>query len=101
MQPEITGYKVTVVMEAIDGMFYASAPGVGSIYIEEASLDKALELVQEAVTSILEAREELDERITESNEFIEVLREPFDKLTPKAKTSTLPMEGRFQIPVFV
>lgn len=97
MKSKIKGYKVSIYIEKIDDMYYATAPGVGSIYIEEDSFDKALEHAKEAVMSILDARLTTGHLITESNEYIEVIREKMPErqdicesylfYTPKRKPS--------------
>lgn len=97
MRGEIKGYKVRIYIEKKDDMYYATAPGVGSVYIEEDSLDKALELAKDAVMSILDARLATGNTITESNEHVEVVREKMPEqqefceshfqYTPKRKSS--------------
>jgi len=74
-QTKIKGYKVAVIIEEVGGLYYASAPGIGLVYIEEKSLEKALELAKDAVISIIDARSAVGEEITEGNEYLEVIRD--------------------------
>jgi predicted RNase H-like HicB family nuclease len=69
----VKGYIVAIIIKKIDGLYYASAPGIGSIFIEEKSAEKALELAKNAVTSIIDARLEMGNEITEDNEYLEVI----------------------------
>jgi hypothetical protein len=72
---KIQGYEVAILIEEIDGMFYATAPGIGSVYIEEDSSEKALQLGKKAVTDILDARRAIGKEITEENDHLKIIRD--------------------------
>ncbi len=78
---KIKGYKITILIEEIGGLYYASAPGIGSIYIEEKSVEKAIELAKDAVISILDARRAMEREIIEGNEYLEVIYNDFEETT--------------------
>ena len=80
-QPAIIGYLVAIIVERIGDRYYASAPGIGSIYIEEDSPDKAMRLAQDAAISIFKARRASGREIIKDNAHLKVIRRVRDKKT--------------------